>query len=365
MSPSPRPQTIAIIGLGLIGGSLGLAIKQNIPRVTIVGLDSPAVMRRARKRNAIDAAASSLVDAVSGADIVFMCTPVESILELLPTIARFVQPYTIVTDVGSVKGVVHSRAEKHFTSRGIFIGGHPMAGSEGSGIKHADPLLFQNAVYVLCPLRKESNAQPLIALLKRIGARILVMNAREHDRVAAAISHLPQIIAVSMMNLAAQKNERNPAFLQLAAGGFRDMTRIASSPFPIWKDILKHNKSDVRQTLRELGKALRQFDKDLMEESLSRVGKKFVHAKSFRDSIPKNSKGFLHPTHDIYVWVNDKPGVLAQITSALFAKRINISDIELVKIREGQGGTFRLSFETHETAQKAIAVLRRKKIRVQ
>jgi prephenate dehydrogenase len=143
------------------------------------------------------------------------------------------------------------------------------------------------------------------------------------------------------------------------------MTRIASSSFPIWKDILKHNKRDVRRALRELEKALRQIDKDLFEESLSRVGKKFTRAKSFRDSIPKNSKGFLHPIHDIYVWVNDKPGVLAQITSALFDKRINISDIELVKIREGQGGTFRLSFETHETAQKAIAVLRRKKIRVQ
>jgi len=364
--PIKRHQpVVSIIGLGLIGGSLGLAIKQSNPRAKIVGFDSPAVMRRARNRKAIDAAASSLSDAVSRADIVFMCTPVESILELLPAISRFAQPRTIVTDVGSVKGVVHSRAKKYFASRGIFVGGHPMAGSEGSGIEHADPLLFQNAVYVLCPLRRKSNVQPLIALLKRIGARILVMDAREHDRVAAAISHLPQLLAVSLMNLAALKNKRNPAFLQLAAGGFRDMTRIASSPFPIWKDILKYNKSDVRQTLREMEMALRQFDKDLLEVSLSRMGKKFMSAKSYRDSIPKNSKGFLHPTHDIYVWVNDKPGVLAQITSALFDKRINISDIELVKIREGQGGTFRLSFETHDTAQKAIAVLRRKKIRVQ
>ena len=365
MSTSSPIQRVAIIGLGLIGGSLGLAIKQSIPRVRIIGFDSPDVMRRARKRSAIDTAASSLADAVCSADIVFICTPVDSILKLLPAVERFVQPHAIVTDVGSVKGVVHSQAKKYFTSRGIFIGGHPMAGSEGSGIDHADPLLFQNAVYVLCPLRKKSNVQPLIALLKKIGARILIMDAGEHDRAAAAISHLPQLIAVSLMNRAAKKNQRKPAFLQLAAGGFRDMTRIASSPFPIWKDILKHNKRDVRLSLMELEKALRDFDKDLKEESLSRIGRKFVRAKSFRDSIPKNSKGFLHPTHDIYVWVNDKPGVLAEITSALFDKRINISDIELVKIREGQGGTFRLSFETHETAQKAIAVLRRKKIRVQ
>lgn len=365
MSPSLRIQRIAIIGLGLIGGSLGLAIKQNIPRVTVVGFDSPTVMRRARKRSAIDAAASSLADAVSTADILFLCTPVDTILELLPTISRFVQPHTIVTDVGSVKGVVQALAKKYFSLRGIFVGGHPMAGSEGSGIEHADPLLFQNAVYVLCPLRKNNNIHLLVLLLKKIGARIFVMDAREHDRVAAAISHLPQLVAVGLMNIAAQKNQRNPAFLQLAAGGFRDMTRIASSSFPIWKDILKHNKSDVRQTLKEIEKALKQFGDDLSEKSLARIGRKFQRAKSFRDSIPKNSKGFLHPTHDIYVWVDDKPGVLAQMTSSLFDKKINISDIELMKIREGQGGTFRLSFETHETAQKAIAVLRRKKIRVQ
>jgi prephenate dehydrogenase len=363
---SHRNQRIAIVGLGVIGGSLGLAIKRNNPKATVIGFDTPAVLRRARKRKAIDVVASSIRIAVSDADIVFICTPVDTILRLLPAISRFIGPQTIVTDVGSVKGVVQSCAKKYFTSGGVFVGGHPMAGSEGSGIEYADPLLFQNAVYVLCPLRKgEKNILSLIALLKKIGARILLMDAREHDRIAAAISHLPQIVAVSLMNLASNKNKRNPAFLQLAAGGFRDMTRIASSPFPMWNEILSNNRSDVRQVLEEFGKELRQFEKGLTKESLSSIREKFLRAKSFRDSIPRNSKGFLHPTHDIYLWIDDKPGVLAQITSALFNKNINISDIELVKIREGEGGTFRLSFEMHETAQKAIAVLRRMKIRVQ
>ena len=142
---------IAIIGLGVIGGSLGLAIKQNNPRVTIVGFDSAAVLRRARKRRVIDIAAPSLRSAVSDAEIVFLCTPVESILKLLPKVSRFILPHTIVTDVGSVKGVVQTCAKKYFTSHGVFIGGHPMAGSEGSGVEYADGLLFQNAVYVLCP----------------------------------------------------------------------------------------------------------------------------------------------------------------------------------------------------------------------
>ena len=366
MNPKSKYPTVAIVGLGVIGGSLALAIKQSTPRTTVVGFDTQAVMRRARKRNAIDASASSLRSAVAEADIVFVCTPVEAILKLLPEISRLIKPQTIVTDVGSVKGVVESAARKCFATRGVFVGGHPMAGSEGSGIEHADPLLFQNAVYVLCPLRRRGKKINLLtSLLKRIGARILLMGASEHDRVAAAVSHLPQLLAVSLMNIASQKNKRNPAFLQLAAGGFRDMTRIASSPFPMWKDILSNNSKDMKSVLQEFRKELKWYEGAISRKTLSKMRERFFRAKSFRDSIPRNTKGFLHPTHDIFLWANDSPGVLAQIATALFDKQINISDIELVKVREGQGGTFRLSFETHDAAQKAIAVLRRKKFRVQ
>ena len=356
---------IAIIGLGVIGGSLGLAFKQNNPRSTIVGFDSPAVVRRAKRRKAIDTYAPTLRNAVADAEIVFVCTPVQSILKLLPEISRFIPPQTIVTDVGSVKSVIQSCAEKYFFSHGIFIGGHPMAGSEGSGIEYADGLLFQNAVYVLCPFRKSGKRiLPLVNLLKSIGARILTMDAREHDRVAAAISHLPQLIAVSLMDQTARKNMRNPAFLQLAAGGFRDMTRIASSPFHVWKDILSNNRGEARQALGEFEKLLRQFRKELLQSSLSDVSRRFIRAKSFRDSIPKNSKGFLHSLHDLFVWVDDKPGTLAKMTAALFRSGININDIELLKVREGQGGTFRLSFESADTARDASRVLRSEGFRV-
>ncbi|MGA7159745.1 MAG: prephenate dehydrogenase [Bacteroidota bacterium] len=356
---------IAIIGLGVIGGSLGLAIKQNRPRAVIVGFDSPGVLRRAKKRKAIDLLAPSLRSAVSDADIVFVCTPVGSILKLLPEISRCVPPQAIVTDVGSVKGIIQTRAKRYFSARGVFIGGHPMAGSEGSGIEYADSMLFQNAVYVLCPFRGSGKRiQPLVSLLKSIGARILTMDAREHDRVAAAISHLPQLIAVSLMEHAAGKNKRNPAFLQLAAGGFRDMTRIASSPFRVWKDILSNNRNEARKALGEFEKLLRQFRKGLLQDSLSDIGKKFIRAKSFRDSIPKNTKGFLHSLHDLFVWVDDKPGTLARMTAALFRSGININDIELLKVREGQGGTFRLSFESVETASHASKVLKAKGFRV-
>ena len=356
---------IAIIGLGVIGGSLGLAIRQNNPHVTVVGFDSPDVLRRARTRRVTDISAPSLRSAVSDAEMVFLCTPIASILKLLPKVSRFILPDAIVTDVGSVKGVVQSCANKCFASRGIFVGGHPMAGSEGSGIEYADALLFQNAVYALCPPPGgRKNIQPLTALLKSIGAKVLTMDAREHDRVAAAISHLPQLIAVSLMYSTARKNDRNPAFLRLAAGGFRDMTRIASSPFHVWKDIISNNRDETSRALRDFEKLLAQLRRGLRQRSLSDVGKKFLRAKSFRDSIPKNTKGFLHSLHDLFVWVDDKPGTLAKLTGVLFRSGININDIELMKVREGQGGTFRLSFESGETTRLAAKSLRAKGFRV-
>jgi prephenate dehydrogenase len=166
------------------------------------------------------------------------------------------------------------------------------------------------------------------------------------------------------MELAARKNSRNPALFQLAAGGFRDMTRIASSPFPIWKDILTNNRDPVRSILREYELLIKQLKRELSEKSLSAVGRKFLRAKAFRDAIPRNSKGFLHSLHDLFVSVEDKPGMLAKMTSALFNAGINISDIELLKVREGQGGTFRLSFESAEAAASAAKTLRAKGIRV-
>ncbi len=357
---------IAVIGLGVIGGSLGLAIKQNNPHATIVGFDSPGVLRRARKRRAIDISAPSLGNAVSGAENVFLCTPVESILKLLPDVSRFILPHTIVTDVGSVKGRSSIVREKIFclTWRIRRRSSDGRLGRERHPIRRRSSF-SSDAAYVLCPLHGGGKKiQPLAALLKSIGARVLTMGAREHDRVAAAISHLPQLLAVSLMDNAAHKNKSNPAFLQLAAGGFRDMTRIASSPFHVWKDILFNNRDETSRALREFEKLLGEVRKGLHQRSLSDVGKKFIRAKSFRDSIPKNTKGFLHSLHDLFVWVDDKPGMLAKITATLFRSGININDIELLKIREGQGGTFRLSFESAETAHLAAKVLRAKGFRV-
>ena len=357
---------VTIIGLGVIGGSLGLAIRQNHPRVVITGFDVKKKITSALKRDAIDFGASSLPASVDDADLIFICTPVQTILKLLPEIAKNCKKTAIITDVGSAKSEIVRFAKIFFRSKGLFIGGHPMAGSEGKGIEFADALLFQNATYVICAdSGQQRKIRTLTSLLHSIGARVLFLSAKDHDTIAAAISHLPQLIAVALMNLVERKNQTHPGYLQLAAGGFRDITRIASSPYEMWRDILASNSSGIRRIVKEFSGILSRFEKDLSSPTRRKeFARRFKNAKTLRDAIPKNSKGFLHPLHEIYVSVDDRPGILSALTTALFKAKINIKDIELLKIRDGRGGTFRLSFDSKQHAERSRSVLKKKQFRV-
>jgi prephenate dehydrogenase len=165
------------------------------------------------------------------------------------------------------------------------------------------------------------------------------------------------------MNLAGEKNKGNEAYLQLAAGGFRDMTRIASSPYAMWNDILATNTKQIGKALSGLQAMLFRFEEHLGDRNLPSFRKDFTKAKLRRDAIPKNVKGFLAPLFDVYVKAEDRPGMLADIAVELATNGINIKDIELLKIREGESGTFRMGFASGEAADAAIAVLGRKNIR--
>ena len=353
---TPVIRSVAIIGLGVIGGSLAMALRQKFPDVHIIGCARERALAAAREKAIADTYTSSVADASAAADLVFICTPVHTILEMLPEIASAVQAHTIVTDVGSTKEAVCLYAKKLFRKKGVFIGGHPMAGSEGSGIAFADALLFQNAVYVLCP-EGSADAAPLASLVQSFGARVMIMKPLEHDRIAACISHVPQLAAVALMNLAGGKNKTNEAYLQLAAGGFRDMTRIASSQYAMWNDILATNTKQIRAALSGLEEILFRFEQHLNNRDLRSFEREFTKAKTLRDAIPKNVKGFLAPLCDVYVKAEDRPGILAEITVALATNGINIKDIELLKVREGESGTFRMGFASAADADAAIGVL--------
>ncbi len=355
---------LALLGTGLIGGSLGLVWSQRRPDTTIVGHDRPEVLERAEERGAIDVKAADSITAVSDADLVVLATPVASILRLMETIADDLPEGCLVTDVASVKQPVLEQAEDVLPDHVGFLSGHPMAGAEHSGIDHADPLLFENAVYSLCLPEDtdedalEGSLAPIVDLVEATGGRPLVLDAARHDRLVAAVSHVPQLLSVTLVNLVATTDDEDENLaLRLAGGGFRDMTRIAASPFEMWRDVLVGNEGAIHDALSRFRRLLRQMRNRLIEEDLDALDDLFDDARTAREAIPQDSKGFLHPLSDIYVRAPDQPGVIHDLTGYLLEAKINIKDIELQTLREGTGGTFRLAFEDGAEAEEAVAVL--------
>lgn len=354
-------QHIAIIGVGLIGGSLGLVWKKRTDHVFITGFDSPRVLQAATRRGAIDQQAATLASAVKDADIVVLSSPLRSIVSTLAESAPHLKAGAIVTDVGSVKGPIRDQAAAVLPAHVTFIGGHPMAGSERNGIEHADEFLFENATYVLCPPPETAtftDQHPdFIELLQATGARLLLLDPERHDAIAATVSHLPQLLAVTLMNYAAARSSEDDAVLKLAAGGFRDMTRIASSPFSVWRDILVANNGAILDVLAGFASELQRLRNRIGAEDLDEIEAAFQQALSSRESIPRNTKGFLHPLADVYVYAEDRPGELLTITRILHEASLNIKDIELLKIREGTGGAFRIGFAEPDSADDAVSTL--------
>ena len=356
---------VAILGTGLIGGSLGLAWAEREPDLTLVGHDQPDVLDRAEARGAIHQKAADPVTAVEDADLVVLATPLGTSLRLLESIADQVLRGTVVTDVGSVKQPILDQAAEVLPEQVPFLGGHPMAGAEASGIDHADALLFENAVYALCrPDTSDTalDAAPyaeVVELIEATGARTLSLSAAQHDRLVAAVSHLPQMLAVALVNTVAGAEDADEAALalELAGGGFRDMTRIADSPFEMWQDILVGNEGAIHDAIGRFRRQLRDLRNRLIEGDMEALEAAFDDARSSRTEVPGDAKGFLQPLADVYVRAPDEPGVLHDLTGALAEAGLNIKDIELQQIREGTGGTFQLAFESAEEADEAVAAL--------
>jgi prephenate dehydrogenase len=354
-------KTVSIVGLGLMGGSLALALRRTGLGIRLLGVSRPETLAKAQSLAAIDDAFpySELVEAARISDLVVLASPISSIIEHLRTLGRAsprLPRGLVITDVGSTKRLIVKAAEEVLPSHVSFVGGHPLAGSEARGVHAADPFLFQNAYYVLTPAQGSAHevSEALAGLLSLTGARIILLSAEDHDRIAATISHLPQLLAVSLVRFLDDLGPNRDHGVHLAAGGFRDMTRIASSPYSVWRDIVETNRDIISEVLARFLQDTRASLEGLSPTSLETL---FERSKKTRAEIPRDSKGFLRRLHDVLVVVEDRPGTLAEITVPLATSGINIKDIEILKVREGEAGTLRLAFESGESALRAIDLL--------
>jgi prephenate dehydrogenase len=350
-----RPRVL-VVGVGLIGGSLGLALRRSGAASSVAGVSRPETLAEAIRLGSIERGYEyeHVAEAVAEADLVILATPIRRILDLLAVLGRCDLPAgLVVSDVGSTKGEIVREAARLLPAGVCFVGGHPMAGSEKSGVAAADPFLFQNAIYVLCPAPNVDAGvtEGLGGLFESLGSRVIIMDAELHDRAVAAVSHLPQFLAVALVNFAARGSDHA---LKLAAGGFRDMTRIASSPFTMWRDVVETNTPCIRETLRRFAGDLADLADRLEPGHLEAA---FTAAAHTRSGIPRDTKGFLRPLAELLVVVEDRPGIIASIAAPLAEHGINIRDIEVLKVREGEGGTLRLAFEDRTVSERARRIL--------
>ncbi|WP_019534047.1 prephenate dehydrogenase [Paenibacillus ginsengihumi] len=352
---------IAIFGVGLIGGSLALCFKGK-PGLTVVGhSNQPESVEKYMKRGVVDYATTSMEEAACDADFIFLCTPV-SLLEpyLSKLSAMKLKPGCIITDVGSTKAQLDESASRMEWKDVHFIGGHPMAGKEKSGVEAATSLLFENAIYVLTPQEgtPEEAYERLAGLLKWTKAHLIRIDAKLHDEIVGAISHLPHIIAVALVNQVAAYSERNPLYQELAAGGFRDITRIASSDPVIWRDILMNNRQVLLRLLQDWNEEVGRFIRLLEAGDGEGIASEFARANRFRSEMPERRKGVIHSFYDIYVDVPDHPGVIGHIATLLGSHKVNLSNIQIIESREDVHGALRLSFSEESHMDKAISLLK-------
>ncbi|MEG0286761.1 MULTISPECIES: prephenate dehydrogenase [Vagococcus] len=354
-------ENVLLIGVGLIGSSLGLCIKEEHPEITIVGFShQEEELKGAQSYGIIDTYSLDLQEAAKQADVIILCTPVMVTMTLLEKLSYFdLKKDVIVTDVGSTKVEILKQARWLKQRNYTFIGGHPMAGSHKSGFIAADKDLFENAYYILVTESDELNSEKnlLRNLFKGTRAKFLELEPETHDRITGVLSHMPHLIASQLVEQAKELMDDVPEALNLAAGGFRDITRIASSDPLMWTDISLSNSSILieeidKWTARLVG--LKEALTDLDEGTLFQF---FKGNKEVRDTIPVHKEGSLPGFHDLYLNVPDYPGAIAEVTGVLAKEKISLVNIKIMETRDDIFGVLCVSFKNEKDLERAkIAV---------
>lgn len=274
---------VTIIGVGLIGGSLGLALKEKKIAKRIIGVGRrEESLKVARERREVDEITTDLTSGVKDADLVVIATPLELTIETFRKILPHLKKGCVVTDVGSVKGPILKRIDHPF-----FIGGHPLAGSEKRGPQAARADLFKEATVVLTPVEKtDKKALALVkSMWQDLGAKVLFLDCAIHDRLVAFTSHLPHILAASLTNLIGELAQEEERVLSLMGEGFRDTTRIAASPPSMWKEISFANREEISKAIKRFKEILSEMEEALSKEEGDNLLHKFEKAKETRDKL--------------------------------------------------------------------------------
>jgi len=353
-------ESTGIIGTGLIGGSLALAMRKYGWPGEIAGFDEDTEsLKEALRSKALDRTATSAAELARQADLLVLAVPVRAIAPLLEYVAPFLREGALVIDVGSTKSGIMRAAEKTMPPHATFVGGHPMAGSERRGFAHADPDLFRGAAFIFTPPRE--CAPEVYSFLSQaftgLGARVLFMDAETHDRAVAVVSHLPHVLAFALVNLVLEESGDAQAMTNIVSGGFRDMTRIAASDASLWADILLENRTEVERALTCYLALLEEIRVLVRSEDAAALMDQMKRARSGRLGMVPALGESMEDLYAVIVPVENRPGMISSITRALGELGVNLEDLEITHPLEGGSGLLRLYVRGEEIAAKSRRVL--------
>ncbi len=356
----PETRTIAFLGLGLIGGSIAKAIRR-FPRGYRLIAWNPHEDRvdAAITEGVIDKKLRSLTDPLlREADLIYLCAPVKKNSENLETVLPLIKDSAIITDIGSVKTDIHEAAAR-LGVEDRFVGGHPMAGSERTGYFASKELLLENAYYVITAgdNADEARVRRMAAFAAGIGAIPIRMDYREHDRIVAAVSHVPHVLAASLVHLVEDNDNPEHIMKTIAAGGFKDITRIASSSPQMWEEICMTNGDNITKFLDLFIRSLAQTRDTIRDRQAAAVTQFFAGARDYRDSFIEASSGPIKKVYALHIDIADEPGVIASVSTLLAVHTINIHNIGITHNREVERGALRIELESADDAQTARKIL--------
>ena len=345
---------LAVLGTGLIGGSIALAARARAPEYEIVGYDDDPTTRAAAE-GALDRLFDDPVAAVAGCDLVVLAMPVDRIPAVCDLLEPVVRSDAVVTDVGSAKLDVVAAGERAFGGR--FVGGHPMAGSERHGIDAADPALFDDAWWILTPTQETSSTayRRVAGLAGALGAHPVALDPGTHDALVARLSHVPQLAASALVDVAATAGDRD-ALLELAGGGFRDVTRIAASDPALWVAILRSNRNAVLEALDRVTGSLTTAAGMIRDERWDDLAGWLERARRARLGLFAKPVMGAEPVA-LALLIPDRPGVLAEVTTAAGSLGANIEDLRIIHSTEGGRGRLELVISGHGPAAELAGAL--------
>lgn len=346
---------MAVLGAGLMGGSLAMALGRH-PEVDVITVYDVSAQVREKAREILSCkVAGSPESAVRDADMVFIATPAGSVVDVFQSVQSSMKKSAIASDLASVKSRITSRIDALKPDGVTYVGGHPMTGSEQSGIEAARPDLFSDCYYILTPTDETdpSSLETLHRFLTKMGSRVITIDPESHDRAMAAVSHVPHLVAQLLMDMASREREHTKSLFKLAAGGFRDMTRIAASDPKLWLDVCQENSGYIAARLRELSVDVERLASAVESGDSRELATRFERAR--RERLELSRRGARDPGQmfEVRMAVPDEPGIISRITTATGAVGVNIEDIGIVHPLEGETGILTLRVKGEKQARLA------------